>query len=53
MDAAMPATLNEAIASEALWLQAWVALLVLANMLAVFFLVYKEEGQWRCRLECL
>lgn len=49
----IPATLNEAIASEPLWLQAWVMLLVIANLGAIPFVLNKVEGAWELRKECL
>ncbi len=51
MDPSDPATLNQAIAAEPLWLQGWVLLLVLANLLAIFFVVRREDGRWRVRPE--
>jgi hypothetical protein len=49
----IPATLNEAIFSEPLWLQAWVMLLVIANIAAIPFALTKVEGAWKLRKECL
>ena len=53
MESGMPATLNEAIATEPLWLQAWVTILVLTHLIAVAFVVTREQGAWRIRLEPL
>ncbi len=47
----MPATLNEAIATEPLWLQAWVMVLVVANLAALLFVVGRKEGRWLVRPE--
>tara|TARA_B110000858_G_scaffold194218_1_gene248160 strand:- start:1266 stop:1706 length:441 start_codon:yes stop_codon:yes gene_type:complete len=49
----IPATLNEAISSEPLWLQVWVMLLVIANLAAIPFALTKVEGAWKLRKECL
>lgn len=49
----IPATLNEAIFSEPMWLQAWVMLLVIANLGAIPFAFSKVEGAWKLRKECL
>lgn len=46
-----PPTLNEAIATEPLWLQGWVFLLVAVNLAALLFVVAREDGRWRVRLE--
>tara|TARA_B110000444_G_scaffold252260_1_gene281291 strand:+ start:1162 stop:1563 length:402 start_codon:yes stop_codon:yes gene_type:complete len=40
-------------ASEPLWLQAWIMLLVIANLAAIPFVLTKVEGAWRFRKECL
>jgi len=50
---AIPATLNEAIFSEPLWLQAWVMLLVIANIGAIPFAPTKENNAWKLRSECV
>jgi len=52
-DLSIPATLNEAIFSEPLWLQAWVMLLVIANLAAIPFALTKEKGAWKLRSECV
>lgn len=46
-----PASLGEAILTEPLWLQGWVLLLVAVNLLALVFVVGREGGRWRLRLE--
>lgn len=51
MDTAMPETLNAAIATEPIWLQAWVFLLVAVHLAGVLFVVGREDGQWRLRPE--
>ena len=52
-DLRIPATLNEAIFSEPLWLQAWVMLLVIAHLAAIPFALTKEKGAWKLRSECV
>ena len=47
----MPATLNDAILTEPIWLQGWVGVLVIANLLAIAFVATKESGKWRFRKE--
>lgn len=49
----MPPTLNEAIATEPLWLRGWLVILVTANLAAVLFVVGREEGRWRVRPEAI
>jgi hypothetical protein len=46
----MPTSLDEAIATEPLWLQTWVLVLVVVNLAAVLFVVGREDGRWRVRL---
>jgi hypothetical protein len=47
----MPPTLNEAIATEPLWLQGRVFLMVAVNRAALLFVMGREGGRWRVRLE--
>jgi len=47
----LPATLNEAIATEPMWLQAWVLLLVVANLAALLFVVRRGNEGLRLRAE--
>ncbi|MBL4819729.1 MAG: hypothetical protein JKY98_01890 [Gammaproteobacteria bacterium] len=49
----IPATLGEAIATEPMWLQAWVMVLVIAQLGAVLFIVGRDNGNWIIRKECL
>ncbi len=51
MESGMPQTLDAAIATEPVWLQAWVITLVLTHLIAVVFVVTREQGAWRMRLE--
>ena len=51
MEPTMPSTLGEAIATEPVWLQAWVAVLVGAHLPAIAFAVGRDAGRWRLRLE--
>ncbi len=50
---AMPSTLNDAIASEPIWLQAWVMLLVVTHLAALLFVVGREEGRFFVRREAI
>ncbi|MDT8428618.1 MAG: hypothetical protein RQ757_07620 [Pseudomonadales bacterium] len=50
-ETAMPASLAEAIATEPMWLQVWVLLLVVSHFAAIAFMVYKEGDRWRFRGE--
>ncbi len=45
------ATLNDAIASQPVWLQAWVMVLVLTHVLALVFVVKKGADGWGVRGE--
>lgn len=47
----LPATLNDAIATEPLWLQSWVMVLVVTNLAALLFVVGRREGRWLVRPE--
>lgn len=49
----LPATLNDAIATEPLWLQAWVGLLVVTNLAALLFAVGRREGRFVVRPEAV
>ena len=49
----MPPTLNDAIMTEPIWLQAWIGLLVIANLGTLAFVMTKESGRWRFRLEAV
>ncbi len=49
----MPESLNAAIATEPMWLQAWVGMLVVANLGALAFVVTKQSGSWRPRKEAI
>jgi len=49
----MPPSLNEAIATEPLWLRGWLVILVTANLAAVLFVVGREQGRWRVRPEAI
>lgn len=49
----MPETLNAAIATEPMWLQVWVLLLVIANLGAIGFIATKQTGSWRPRVEAI
>ena len=53
MDSAadLPVNLNEAIATEPIWLQAWVMVLVVANLGALLFVAGRKEGRWLVRPE--
>jgi len=47
----MPADLNAAIATEPVWLQAWLGVLVVANLAALLFVVGRQQGRWVVRPE--
>lgn len=47
----MPETLNDAIATEPMWLQAWVYTLVLTHLIAILFVVARADGKWLVRYE--
>lgn len=51
MEPTMPATLGEALATEPVWLQVWVAALVGVHLPALAFVVGREAGRWRVRVE--
>ncbi len=53
METVMPATLRDAIATEPMWLQGWLLMLVLANMGAILFILTKKSGHWRPRTESI
>ena len=47
----MPATLGEAIATEPMWLQAWVGVLAVVQLIGLVFMVGRADGRWRLRPE--
>ena len=47
----MPATLGEAIATEPMWLQAWLNVLGVVQLAGLLFVVGRVDGRWRVRLE--
>jgi hypothetical protein len=47
----IPATLNEALATEPSWLQLWVLVLVVTNLAGIFFVIGKAENGWKVRAE--
>ncbi|MFU8814365.1 MAG: hypothetical protein ACNA7W_03405 [Pseudomonadales bacterium] len=49
-DVQLPGSLSEAIATEPLWLQGWVMLLVLVHVAALAFAMHRERGRWRVRM---
>jgi len=51
MNENMPASLGEAIATEPLWLQAWVMSLVAVHLVALAFVVTRRERGWRVRYQ--
>lgn len=51
MDESMPATLGAAMATEPIWLRAWLAVLISVYIAALFFIVRREAGSWRVRFE--
>jgi len=53
MNETTPMDLNAAIAAQEPWLQAWVMMLVIANLLAVLFIVSKEESGFKFHPDAL
>ena len=53
MNEAAPMDFNAAIATQEPWLQAWIMLLVITNLLAVLFVVSKQESGFKVRPEAL
>ena len=51
MESELPKTLAEAMATEPLWLRAWIQLLIVAHLAAVLFVVGRVDGRWRVRPE--
>jgi hypothetical protein len=49
--AAMPETLEAAMATEPIWLRAWIMVLVVVNFAAVVFIVKREDGRFGVRPE--
>jgi len=47
----VPATLNDAIAAQPLWLQGWVMVMVVVHALALVFIVHRTPAGWRVRPE--
>jgi hypothetical protein len=50
---AIPANLNEAIATEPTWLQLWVLVLVVTNLVALLFVVGRRDGRFHVRYESI
>ncbi len=48
---AVPATLNDAMAAGPAWLQAWILVLVVTNLVALLFVVGRRDGAFRVRVE--
>jgi len=46
---ALPATLSDAMAAEPMWLMVWVYSLLIVHLLAIPFVVGKDNGQWTIR----
>lgn len=53
MNDTMPANLEAAIATEPMWLQVWIIILVVTNLAAVLFIVTKKSGSYRPRIESI
>lgn len=51
MESELPKSLAEAMATEPLWLRAWIQVLIAANLGGLLFLVRRAEGRWRFRPE--
>lgn len=50
-ESTMPPDLSTAMATEPLWLQSWIMILVAAHLIAIFFIVVREDSNWRVRIE--
>lgn len=53
MDPEIPKSLGEAMATEPLWLKAWIQLLVAAHLGSILFVVRREQGRFRFRAESI
>lgn len=53
MNESMPATLGDAIATEPMWLQGWVFVLVGTHLLSVLFMVERRDDSWVIRFEAI
>ena len=53
MNETMPVDLGAAIATEPMWLRLWVMILAATNLAAVFFVITKQAGKYRVRVESL
>ncbi len=47
----MPPTLGEAIATEPMWLQTWVGVLGIVQLVGLVFVVGRADGRWQVRPE--
>lgn len=47
----LPATLADAIATEPLWLQAWIMILAGTHLLSVAFVAHRTDTGWKVRAE--
>lgn len=53
LDTPSALTLAEAIASQSIWLRTWVNFMVAVHLLALMFIVFRENDRWRFRLDAL
>lgn len=53
MDQSVPATLNDAISSEPMWLRVWVLTLVFTHLAAVLFMIHRRDSGWAVRVEAI
>lgn len=51
MESELPKSLAEAMATEPLWLRAWIQILIVANLASVLFVARRVDGRWRVRPE--
>jgi hypothetical protein len=51
MDPSMPPTLVEAMATEPFWIRGWLVVLVVTHLASVLFVVARDAGRWRMRVE--
>jgi hypothetical protein len=53
MNETMPADLNAAIATQPMWLQIWIMILVAVNLVAILFILTRQTGRLRIRPESI
>ncbi len=51
VDPSIPMSLSDAMATEPVWLRAWIQVLIGVHFAALLFIVGREGGRWRFRAE--